>query len=174
MTETQTGETSWWPVITAEAASGWRKLSDDLAAGYDTDRALVEGWWREAWARTFRQPPFWAALPVPVAEVVPPENDGLRLTESGHTDPAAASEGDVAAVDLPRAGESSPGAEAPTVGPRPGQPDLPGQPTGNEPVDVRDVNALPGESGQTAVMPAAAALTETFTAVTDSTGEATS
>ena len=150
MTETQTGETSWWPVITAEAASGWRKLSDDLAAGYDTDRALVEQWWREAWARTFKKPPFWAALPVPAAEVVPPENDGLRLTESGHTDPAAASEGDAAA------------------------PDLPGGPTVSEAEGAEPVNAPAGQPDQTALIPVAEDFTQAIPAVTDSTGEATS
>ena len=148
MTETQTGETSWWPVITDEAASGWRKLSDDLAAGYDTDRALVEGWWREAWARTFRQPPFWAALPVPVAE------------------PVAASP----PVALPFGPTSLPGPAAVMDGP----PDLPGGPTVSEAEGAEPVNAPAGQPDQTALIPVAEDFTQAIPAVTDCAGEATS
>ena len=54
-----------------------------------------------------------------------------------------------------------------------GHEDLPGQPTVSDPVDVRDVDALPGEPDQTAVMPAADLHTQTFEAVPGTEGDAT-
>ena len=135
-----------------------RSATEAEVAEYGRRHTDPEWWWLYRQAGSTGH----VAEPAPVAEPVPAENDGLTLTESGHTDPAAASEGDAAAPETHNERCCMTGI-APGSGPHPDCPgvetlaafggvllpaDLPGGPTVSEAEGAEPVNAPAGQPDQ--------------------------
>jgi hypothetical protein len=111
------------PSVTVESGirAGFDHQADTLARGYDSDRALVGGWYAEAWKRTFESAAAWPVA-VPVAEPEPPAVTARRelaqAWDEQHPDDAAhAAQSDAQALLARWAPDVSlPGGEATEAG----------------------------------------------------------